>query len=131
VSRFTAEIQAYLERAEQSLAAAQVLAREAFYDFAASRAYYAAFYAAEALLIREGLEFTKHSAVIAAIHQHFVKPGRLSPEMGKALSWLFELRNLGDYNLGTHLDASQAGQALTAAAAFIETVKTYLQRAPD
>lgn len=50
--------------------------------------------------------------------------------MGKALSWLFELRNLGDYNLGTHLDASQAGQALTAAA-FIETVKTYLQRAPD
>lgn len=71
MSRFTAEIQAYLERAEQSLAAAQVLAREAFYDFAASRAYYAAFYAAEALLIREGLEFTKHSAVIAAIHQHF------------------------------------------------------------
>jgi len=38
------EIAAYLERAEQSIRAARMLVAEGYYDFAASRAYYAAFY---------------------------------------------------------------------------------------
>jgi len=37
------EIAANLERAERSIAAAKKLAASRFYDFAASRAYYAAF----------------------------------------------------------------------------------------
>ena len=43
------EIAADLERAEQSIQAAQQLASGGYYDFAASRAYYAVFYAAAAL----------------------------------------------------------------------------------
>lgn len=57
------EIVANLQRAEQSLRAAQELASRGYYDFAASRAYYAAFYAATALLLPEGLELSKHSGV--------------------------------------------------------------------
>ncbi len=38
------EIAAYLERADQSIQAARDLAPMGYYDFAASRAYYAAFY---------------------------------------------------------------------------------------
>lgn len=37
-----------LEKAQQSLDAAKVLADQGFFDFAASRAYYAMFYTAEA-----------------------------------------------------------------------------------
>jgi len=55
------EIAANLERAEHSIQAAKELAASGFYDFAASRAYYAAFYAATAALLDEGLEFSKHS----------------------------------------------------------------------
>ncbi|MEK7325060.1 MAG: HEPN domain-containing protein [Chloroflexota bacterium] len=66
-SQFAGEIAAHLERAEQSIQAARQLASSNFYDFAASRAYYAAFYAATAVLLHEGLEFSKHSAVIASI----------------------------------------------------------------
>ena len=58
--RFENEISACLARAEQSLQAARELASGSFYDFAASRAYYAAFYAASALLLREGMEFSEH-----------------------------------------------------------------------
>ena len=93
-SRFADEIAANLERAEQSIKAARQLASGSFYDFGASRAYYAAFYAATALLLREGLEFGKHSGVIASIHQRFVKTGKLDKEQGKALNWLFELRGV-------------------------------------
>lgn len=80
------EIFAYLERAEQSILAANELFSRGFYDFAASRAYYAAFYAATAILLNERLEFSKHSGVIAAIHQRFVKTGKLSREHGKNLN---------------------------------------------
>lgn len=55
------EIAANLERAEQSIRASQDLSIKGYYDFAASRAYYAAFYAATAVLLNEGLDFSKHS----------------------------------------------------------------------
>ena len=80
------EIVANLQRAEQSLRAAQELASRGYYDFAASRAYYAAFYAATALLLPEGLELSKHSGVIASIHQRFVKTDKLNTEHGKTLN---------------------------------------------
>jgi len=53
------EIAANLERAEQSIQAAKDLAVKDYYDFAASRAYYAAFYGATAVLLNEGLDFRK------------------------------------------------------------------------
>ena len=63
------EIEANLGRAQQSLEAAQELASGEYYDFVASRAYYAAFYAATALLLSEELTFSRHSGVVASIHQ--------------------------------------------------------------
>jgi len=53
-SQHADEITANLERAEQSIQAARQLASGGYYDFAASRAYYAAFYAATAVLLNEG-----------------------------------------------------------------------------
>ena len=58
---YAQEIAANLERAEQSIQAAKELAAKGYHDFAASRAYYAAFYAATAVLLNEGLDFSKHS----------------------------------------------------------------------
>ena len=102
------EIAANLERAEQSIQAARQLASGRYYDFAASRAYYSAFYAATAVLLSEGMELSKHSAVIASIHQRFVKTGKLNKEQGKMLNWLFELRSVGDYGGTAHVSRQQA-----------------------
>ena len=96
-SPFADEIAANLDRSVQSIEAARQLTSNGYFDFAASRAYYAAFYAATAVLLQEGLELSKHSAVIASIHQRFVKTGKLDKEQGKTLNWLFELRGVGDY----------------------------------
>jgi uncharacterized protein (UPF0332 family) len=120
---FADEIAANLERAEQSIQAAQQLAQEGYYDFAASRAYYAAFYAATAILLHDGLELSKHSAVIASIHQRFVKTGKLDKEQGKALNWLFELRGVGDYGGTAHVSRQEVEQAIEAASKFLEAIK--------
>lgn len=66
---YSEEITANLERAEQSTQAAKELASRGYYDFAASRAYYSAFYAGTAVLLGERLDMSKHSGVIASIHQ--------------------------------------------------------------
>ena len=121
------EIAANLERAEQSIQAARQLASGGYYDFAASRAYYAAFYAATAVLLSEGLELSKHSAVIASIHQRFVKTGKLSKEQGKTLNWLFELRSVGDYGGIAHVSRQQVEQAIQAAEEFLSAIKSLLE----
>ncbi len=52
-----------LKLAEESIGAAKLLLDNDYQGFAASRAYYAMFSAAEALLLSKGLSFSKHSAV--------------------------------------------------------------------
>lgn len=106
--QFAEEIAANLERAEQSIQAARQLESGLYYDFAAARAYYAAYYAATALLLNEGVEVSKHSGVIAAIHQRFVKTGKLDKTLGKSLNWLFELRSVGDYGGGSRRETRRA-----------------------
>ncbi|MDO8587197.1 MAG: HEPN domain-containing protein [Armatimonadota bacterium] len=116
------EIAANLERAEESLRAAKDLADGGYYDIAASRAYYAAFYAAKAALLAEGLDSRKHSGVIASVHQHLVKTGRLDREQGQQLNWLFGLRNVGDYGVIVHVSPEEAKQAIEAAESFVAAI---------
>ncbi|MEQ8225686.1 MAG: HEPN domain-containing protein [Candidatus Eremiobacterota bacterium] len=54
-----------LNEARKSLSAAKLLLDGGYTGYAASRAYYAMFYIAEAFLEGEGMSFSKHSAVIA------------------------------------------------------------------
>lgn len=122
------EISANLERATQSLNAAKDLLKNEYYDFAASRAYYAAFYAATAALLSEGLDLNKHSAVISLVHQRFVKTGRLTKEQGKSLNWLFELRSIGDYGGAAHVSESNVEQAIQAADDFIWAINSLLEK---
>ena len=125
-SPFADEIAANLARAEQSIQAARQLVSSGYYDFAASRAYYAAFYAATAVLLHEGLEMSKHSGVIASIHQRFVKTEKLDKEQGKSLNWLFELRGVGDYGGTAHVSHQDAEQAIEAAEKFLKAASALL-----
>lgn len=120
-SKHKEEIAANLERAEKSIAAAKKLASDKYYDFAASRAYYSVFYAATAILLKDNLDFRKHSGVIASIHQKFIKTGKLDKEFGKDLNWLFELRSVGDYGASIHVPRQEAEKAIAAAERFVDT----------
>ena len=127
----TVEIQANLERAKQAIEAAGKLLSEGYCDFAASRAYYAAFYAATALLLKEDMEFSKHSGVIAAIHKRFIKTSKLEKQFGKDLNWLFELRSVGDYGVTVHVPQQEAEKAIEAARLFFQAAQFILQEAEN
>jgi uncharacterized protein (UPF0332 family) len=116
----TAEQTALLRKAETSLQAAKLLATEGYYDIAVSRAYYTMFYVAQALLLQDGLAFSKHSAVIAAFGQHFARTGRVPVEFHRYLIEAGEQRNTGDYDLEPNLTLADAERQLTRATQFIE-----------
>lgn len=79
-------------------------------DAAASRAYYAAFYAVSALFASQLRTFRKHSEVEAAVHRDLVKPGKWPTEVGSDFSWLASLRYTGDYGGEAHVSSEDARQ---------------------
>ena len=91
-------------------------------DAAASRAYYAAFYAVSALFAFQGKTFTKHSALESAVHRDLVKPGKWSAGMGKGYSYLVRLRSTGDYGGGVHVSQEEAEEALAIAERILRVV---------
>ncbi len=68
------EVALYVENAQQMLKVAAHNLADGFYGSAVNRAYYAIFYAANALLATQGITRSKHSGVIAAFRQYFVRP---------------------------------------------------------
>jgi uncharacterized protein (UPF0332 family) len=126
MGNFENEIKSNLERADTNLQVARELLDKGYYDVSASRSYYAAFYAASALLLNDGIDTSKHSGVIALVHQHFVKSGKLRKELGRNLNWLFELRSVGDYGVSLHVGSEDAHRAVRVAGDFFEAVKTLL-----
>jgi uncharacterized protein (UPF0332 family) len=122
------EIGSNWQRACDSLEAACVLCEKGYADFAASRAYYAAFYAATALLLAENKDFAKHTGVVAAVHKEFVRTGGLAQEHGRTLSWLFELRGIADYGELRHVPEPEARKAIEAADAFVKACGALLHK---
>jgi len=112
-----------LDKAADSLRAVALLATEDLYDFATSRAYYAMFYAAQALLLEDGLSFSSHAAVIAAFGRHFAKTGRVPVEYHRFLIQAHDSRNVGDYDIGPGISREECDRHAQRAAAFVETAR--------
>jgi uncharacterized protein (UPF0332 family) len=120
------EIVELWQRAQEALRATNILLAAGFPDFAAARAYYAAFYAASALLLAEGKTFRSHRGVVALIHRDYVRSGRLSVDVGRILSTLADLRSVGDYGGAAHISHAEANVALIEAQQFLEAVRSLL-----
>jgi uncharacterized protein (UPF0332 family) len=116
----TPEQAALLHKARASLEAADLLADRGFQEFAVSRAYYAMFYVVEALLLEEGLAFSKHSAVIAAFGKRFTKTGRVPPEYHRYLIEAQDRRNIGDYDIGPQVSKLETAEQIVRARRFLE-----------
>jgi len=117
-----------LQKALRSVVAAERHVEAGDYDFASSRAYYAAFYAMEAILLTRNLSFSKHSGVIAAFNQHFIKTGVFPKEFSKLVSRLFRERQIGDYDFDLSIEDGEARQDVQIAERVLQAITTYLVR---
>jgi uncharacterized protein (UPF0332 family) len=90
------EVLKLLAKARESLEAAELLRSQGYAGFAASRAYYAMFYVAEALLRSMGQSYSSHGAVQAAYGREFAKSGKLDARFHRRLIDAQDFRNSGD-----------------------------------
>lgn len=115
-----------LTRADTCLAEANTLHGAGLPHGAASRAYYAAFHAARALLFSAGIETKSHRAVVSLVGEHFVRPGRLSPEAGRLLARLQRDREDADYDTGAVFTATEAASMIGRAQQFVADARRLL-----
>ncbi len=116
-----------MRRSRQELEAARYLAGGGFAPQAVSRAYYAAFFAAEEALLALGETRSKHSGVLAAFEKLVVREGGLDPAVGQVLRSLFRRRNEADYGAGP-ASGEEAEAATRDAERVIDAVDSWLAR---
>jgi uncharacterized protein (UPF0332 family) len=125
--KYEREILALMQKAERSLKVSRDLIESENYDFALSRAYYAMYYAATALLLTKDMKFSKHSAVIASFGREFVKSGLLSEDLYGYLIKGFRERQKGDYEIMIIPSRGDALAMAEKAGIFLEAASVYLK----
>lgn len=119
-------IRIYLDGDREAIRTARFNFNGGFYGVAVNRAYYAFFYVATAILLTLDLTRSKHSGVLAAFREHFVKTDLFPIEDSRAYGEAFELRNLTDYEMLGQADETQAQAVIEKANRFLERGQTYL-----
>lgn len=122
------EVRLYFERANEMRDVAGLNLAEGYYGSAINRAYYAIFYAANGLLVTQGLVRNKHSGVIAVFRERFVKPGLIETEYSRIYGRVMDDRHVGDYEVELPIDAGVAEKDLSDARRFVERAEQYLRQ---
>ena len=76
-------VKLWMQKAEESLDSADLELSAGHANFAVNRLYYACFYAATALLLRDGKQFARHSAVKSEFGRTYIKPGLVDAKWNK------------------------------------------------
>ena len=121
------EIRKFLEKADHALAVAEELLRHGHAPDAASKTYYAMFYAAQALLKSEGIDVTKHSAVESALGYYFVKTGKIDQKYHRMLINARKIREIADYDIDEEIVEPVASVKIDEGKAFVGAVKQLIR----
>jgi len=116
-----------LELAEEKLKAVKYLLNGKFYRDSTSRAYYAMFHAAKAVLLLKGLEPKTHRGVLSMFGLHLIKEANLDIYLGKALSYAEEVREDSDYSIGISVSKETAESIVNDANMFLEKIKKVIK----
>ena len=120
------QLRLMIQKTRRSIKAAYRNIDAGDYDFASSRAYYAAFYAMEAILLTKNLSFSKHAGVISAFNRNFVKPGFFPKDFSKNISRLFRERETGDYDFILSISEEDAKEDIHIAEKIVDSIENYL-----
>jgi len=87
-----------LQRAKETLAEADNLIKDEFYNAAVNRLYYACYYAVIALLIKNNIIAQTHQGVKQMFSLHFIANGKIGKQYSLFYGRLFNDRMSGDYD---------------------------------
>lgn len=113
-----------LKIAEEMLGDAKLLYEQKRFRSAASRAYYAIFHAAKALLNQVGHNCQSHGGAISRFGQYIVNAGLMDKDFSKFLGRAYNLREKSDYGLLFEGIEEEVGRVVSDAEKFVaEAIK--------
>jgi len=116
-----------MQRAEESLRAAQIMYEKDMLSFAMNRIYYSMFYAVQAASILKGVSFSKHGQVKAYLNRELVKTGIVPISLGRIYNKAFEYRQKFDYVDFAEPDQDLVESHLKEARVFLDGIEKHLQ----
>lgn len=117
-----------IARADAALASARILFDAGQLADAVSRAYYACFHYARALLLTEGTESKSHGGVDRLLQRDFVAAGKLDAKLGRSFSVLQKFRHDADYVAEFVFTTDAVAADLASADEFVAGVRNILAR---
>ena len=115
-----------LERANESIKAAQLLFENKLFTPAMNRIYYSMFYSVQALLVLNEKAFSKHGQVKGYFNKEFIKTGIFPKEFGKLFNTVFEYRQKFDYVDMLVPEKELISDYIVEAQRFIARISSYL-----
>lgn len=122
------KIDALLNKAQKYLRSAAVLYELEDFDSCASRAYFAMFYSAQAMLLRETQAFSSKQGIRSSFIQQFVRNGPLPARAADALERAAELQEVGDYAYDFAVSGEDAEYILSESEAFVNSITNLIER---
>jgi len=83
---------------------------------------------ASALLFAKGMSFGKHSAVLSAFRQHFIKAEEFGVKWSEVYQRIMSHRQSSDYDINLRVEKEQAASNVRDAQAFVEEVEQWLRK---
>jgi uncharacterized protein (UPF0332 family) len=121
-------IQYRLEKANQTLEDAKLLANAKRWNPCVNRLYYACFYAVTALLVKNEFSSGKHTGIRSLFNLNFVKTGKISKETAEIYNDLFDRRQEGDYADFVVFKEDQVLPRIVKTDNFIKAIVSFLQK---
>jgi uncharacterized protein (UPF0332 family) len=113
-------------RGDEALREAEALLHASMPTGAVSRAYFAAFHFARALLFTVGEETRTHRGLVQLLHRDLVREGKLDANVASLLSQLQRFRQDADYSAEIVFTQEMAKREVDAARVFITAAKELL-----
>lgn len=116
-----------IEVAKERLQTARLLIDVGDYKTAANRSYYAVFSAIRAVLALDGLDFKRHSGVIAEFRKSYIKTEIFDTELSHIIDSLKDVRQSSDYDDFYLISKEEVLQQVENAERFEMEIERYLQ----
>lgn len=111
-----------LKSSRERLEAAELLFKNNKIVDSISRAYYAMFHAARAILFLYGEEPKTHEGTIREFSRIIIEKKLIDKKFGRDFRQVFEVRESGDYRVGVIFEKEDAKDVLDKAREFVKTV---------
>jgi|SRR3972149_8568603 len=119
-------IKLWLEKADEAFESAKLELEQGHISFAVNRLYYCCFYAVTALLLKDGKQLARHSAVKSEFTREYIKSGKLDVKWSKFYQRLFNDRQEADYIPTMTFESSEISQRIEETREFLKTIRNLI-----